>query len=281
MSTGPVDGIIEVEVSQPDIDVEVVSPTVQVTSGSPNVAVSTTRPEVKIAAPTAADIEVSATSADIAVTVADVEIVVDVAGQPGPAGPPGPPGMSNAVYSGEWRWTSKTTDANTAGQIGNDGTGWDCAWLHINQQQDDNTDVTVQLALIGTGDYIRVQQKTAGTKWATYKVTGVQQDMGSWWRFPVTLMDFGTVPPNNSTEVVVSLGRIGSGGGTGSGAVRYTHLQSVMSPTWIVEHGLGCHPQVSVEDNAGNQMHGSVTYLDNATLVIGFAYAITGRANCV
>jgi hypothetical protein len=113
--------------------------------------------------------------------------------------------LSNAVYSGIWRWTTKTTDANTAGQIGNNASGWDATQLNINQQRDDNTDVTVRLASIQMGDEIRVQQKTDGTKWATYEVVSSGVDQGTWWQFPVRFLEYGTVPPNNSTEVTVSL----------------------------------------------------------------------------
>jgi hypothetical protein len=62
---------------------------------------------------------------------------------------------------------------------------------------------------------------------------------------------------------------------------RYTHTQAMMSPSWIVQHNLGCHPTVVAEDGAGHTITGSVTYIDNDTLVIGFAYSITGKANCL
>lgn len=70
--------------------------------------------------------------------------------------------------------------------------------------------------------------------------------------------------------------------GAGGGALsRYVHIQSVMSPTWIVQHNLQTHPVVSCEDAAGNVINGSVTYLDDSTLTVGFAFSITGRANCI
>jgi len=65
------------------------------------------------------------------------------------------------------------------------------------------------------------------------------------------------------------------------GGQRYTHTQAMLSPTWIVQHDLNCHPVVTAEDGVGNVITGTVTYLDNNVLTVGFAYSITGRANCV
>lgn len=49
---------------------------------------------------------------------------------------------------------------------------------------------------------------------------------------------------------------------------------------WTVNHNMGKHPEVTCEDSAGSIIFGSVHYVDNNTLTVEFAYAITGRANC-
>ena len=68
--------------------------------------------------------------------------------------------------------------------------------------------------------------------------------------------------------------------GPGGLASQYIHQQSVLSPSWMVQHNLGKHPEITCEDGAGSVIVGSILYLDNNSALIGFAYSITGRANC-
>lgn len=68
--------------------------------------------------------------------------------------------------------------------------------------------------------------------------------------------------------------------GPGGLASQYVHHQAVLSPTWIVTHNLGKHPEITCEDGAGSVIFGSITYIDDNTALIGFAFSITGRANC-
>lgn len=65
-----------------------------------------------------------------------------------------------------------------------------------------------------------------------------------------------------------------------SGGEHYVHTQSALSMAWTVEHDLGRHPAVHVEDAVGNVIHGSVQHLDDSVLVIEFAISITGTAVC-
>lgn len=113
----------------------------------------------------------------------------------------------------------------------------------------------------------------------------------------VSKVEIKSAPPppiNVDVELVGSPGKSGKDGAPGPmgpsgpqgppgiGALsRYTHNQFVMSPTWIVEHNLGCHPTVITEDAVGNVIYGSIVYIDNNMLTVGFAYSITGWATCL
>src|SRR5215831_3136114 len=46
------------------------------------------------------------------------------AGATGATGAQGPPGASNSAYTGTWRWTTKTTDAATGGDVGVNNAAW-------------------------------------------------------------------------------------------------------------------------------------------------------------
>ena len=70
----------------------------------------------------------------------------------------------------------------------------------------------------------------------------------------------------------------GSGGSGGSAG--YVHNQPILAKTWTVIHNLHKHPAVSVEDQGGSVMYGTVQYLDSDTLTITFFRSATGQANC-
>lgn len=61
-------------------------------------------------------------------------------------------------------------------------------------------------------------------------------------------------------------------------AETYTHVQNSASAEWIVEHGLGRHPSVSVVDSGGTIVYGEVTYNDENRLTIAFTAAFSGKA---
>ena len=50
------------------------------------------------------------------------------------------------------------------------------------------------------------------------------------------------------------------GGGVGSGDLSYVHVQSVLSPLWRIEHGMGRMPNASFFDTAGSQWHPDVVH---------------------
>lgn len=58
-----------------------------------------------------------------------------------------------------------------------------------------------------------------------------------------------------------------------------THQQSTAADTWLVAHGLGKFPSVTVVDSAGDQVEGDVRFIDANTLLITFSAAFSGRAH--
>jgi hypothetical protein len=62
-------------------------------------------------------------------------------------------------------------------------------------------------------------------------------------------------------------------------AVSYHHVQGVVSDTWSIQHNLGYHPNVTVQDSAGDTWEGAVTYDDNNHLTIRFMAPFSGVAD--
>lgn len=137
-------------------------------------------------------------------------------GATGPAGPTGPtgadgapgiPGYSNALYSQDFRWVTKTTDANTSGQVGVNNVLWTAATqINVNQQIDSGADITLSLQKIAIGDSIILQHRTDSTRYAEYLVTGTPVDQGTWWSFPVSYTTgTGTQPAGNTLTRVTAV----------------------------------------------------------------------------
>jgi len=128
----------------------------------------------------------------------------------------------------------------------------------------------------------------------TVENTGVQVDIVTPTvevTVPTNTVDVYTSSPVVEVDVVGVEGKPGPQGnpgpqgiqgpsGPGGLASQYIHQQSVLSPTWLVQHNLGKHPEITCEDGAGSVIVGSILYLDNNSALIGFAFSITGRANC-
>jgi Collagen triple helix repeat (20 copies) len=126
-------------------------------------------------------------------------------GPEGPEGPQGPPGASNSLYSGEWVWATKTTDAGNSGQVGVDAFTWAAPHININEQKNDNTDVTPYLLKVKVGDQFHIRQKSDSSKYGLYDITGLGVDKGNWWQFPVSLVESGGVVPNGNAPTVVTV----------------------------------------------------------------------------
>lgn len=71
---------------------------------------------------------------------------------------------------------------------------------------------------------------------------------------------------------------ISEGGGIVTGDKTYVHTQRQPSAEWVVSHGLGKMPSVTVVDSAGTQVIGDVLYLDSNRVKLTFSGAFAGKA---
>lgn len=62
------------------------------------------------------------------------------------------------------------------------------------------------------------------------------------------------------------------------GDLHFTFGQTVAAAEWIIYHGLGKHPAVTIVDSAGDEVEGDVTYVDANTVRLRFSAAFTGKA---
>jgi hypothetical protein len=62
------------------------------------------------------------------------------------------------------------------------------------------------------------------------------------------------------------------------GRVSYEHTQGAASATWNIVHNLNFHPNVTVQDSAGNIVEGEIAYTNSDSLVVTFSAAFSGMA---
>lgn len=67
---------------------------------------------------------------------------------------------------------------------------------------------------------------------------------------------------------------------TGGGVDRYYTQSFTVSDNVLVQHNLGKQPAVSIVDSAGDEVIGSVEYIDNAQVRVRFAAPFSGRVIC-
>ena len=60
--------------------------------------------------------------------------------------------------------------------------------------------------------------------------------------------------------------------------IAYTHNQSAVSDTWVINHGLSFQPSVQVVDSAGSTIEGVVNYNSSSQLTVQFSVALSGTA---
>jgi hypothetical protein len=60
----------------------------------------------------------------------------------------------------------------------------------------------------------------------------------------------------------------------------YIHTQAVANTTWNVPHNLGKRCSVQVVDNLGNEIVGSIQWIDDNNVTVTFNTAITGFVYC-
>jgi hypothetical protein len=83
------------------------------------------------------------------------------------------------------------------------------------------------------------------------------------------------------TEVVLEvIGEVGPRGPAGTSSGFFRHNQASASAQWTFVHDLNYPPAVTVVDSAGSQVFGDVTYVDESTIQIDFAFPFAGYAYC-
>ena len=58
----------------------------------------------------------------------------------------------------------------------------------------------------------------------------------------------------------------------------FTYVQTAASAFWIIQHNLGRYPAVSVVDSAGDEVEGSVIYVDSNQVTVAFSAPFSGNA---
>jgi len=97
-------------------------------------------------------------------------------------------------------------------------------------------------------------------------------------RYPGGFVDY----PDESTPVDAQFlngveSALLTGGGGGSDAYFVFNQASAANP-WLVTHGLGKFPAVSVVDSGNNEIIPDVMYVDANSLTLTFAAATSGKA---
>ena len=104
-------------------------------------------------------------------------------------------------------------------------------------------------------------------------VTVEQSDLDVIVDKPITGIEIGVPGPQGPRGPQGEQGIEGPIGPPGGGS--YVHIQSTLETVWTVQHNMGRHPSISVEDGAGSLMMGSVQHIDDNMLTVTFAVALT------
>jgi hypothetical protein len=73
-------------------------------------------------------------------------------------------------------------------------------------------------------------------------------------------------------------GLSGIKGDKGDPGDSFIYDQSVASDTWIINHGMGFYPAVTVVDSAEDEVEGDLKYIDANTVQLNFNGGFAGRA---
>ena len=65
---------------------------------------------------------------------------------------------------------------------------------------------------------------------------------------------------------------------TGAISLTYIHEQIMSSSEWVISHGLGRYPSVTVVDSAGSVVYGSIEYISKNEILIFFTAEFSGKA---
>ena len=80
-------------------------------------------------------------------------------------------------------------------------------------------------------------------------------------------------------DVVVSIG--GSPGSVSNAETRffaYHHQQGQASDSWLIQHGLGFYPNITVMDSGESTVEGELEHLSKYSLRVTFSAPISGNA---
>ena len=66
--------------------------------------------------------------------------------------------------------------------------------------------------------------------------------------------------------------------GQGAAQLAFAFEQQSLSALWSINHNLGYHPQVTIQDYGKTTIEGQVTHIDVNNLTVGFSAAISGYA---
>lgn len=88
-----------------------------------------------------------------------------------------------------------------------------------------------------------------------------------------------TVTENN--VVIVEVKAAGPQGPAGPSGAGYTHIQSIASTTWTINHNLGYRPSVEILDSGSQEIEGDVSHptVNQTVVTLSPATAGTARLN--
>lgn len=90
--------------------------------------------------------------------------------------------------------------------------------------------------------------------------------------FTFTINNYGSPGPNNDCSVPPC------NSDRGGGDLNYVYYQNTPSATWTIIHNLGKLPSVTVIDSGGDEVEGSVNFIDNNILIITYSAPFSGKA---
>ncbi len=112
------------------------------------------------------------------------------------------------------------------------------------------------------------------TEWLALEVPGDVQVI----ELPVETIELLEVPEQGPAGPQGLQGIQGDPGPPGLSGASYVHAQSVPASGWVINHGLGRYPSVTVVDSAGSTVVGNVEYVSANQVVVHFNGAFGGSA---
>lgn len=79
---------------------------------------------------------------------------------------------------------------------------------------------------------------------------------------------------------ILEIAKVGPKGQDGEAASAYPHIQQTPATCWVINHGLGYRPSVSLVDSAGKEIVGLVLHIDSVQARAYFNAPVAGAARC-